>query len=121
MIDVKYKNGMDLPEPAFGNVEYRLQLTMTVSTDKRIMSFIDPLWGFEVTGGYDQYEPLTIIAVSVLLMISNFKKTFLFVPKKLHSMFYYFYPFKFCYNKIIHSRFYEKQNLIENSQLTERH
>lgn len=35
----------------------------TVSTDKRIMSFVDILWGFEVTGGIDQYEPLTVIGV----------------------------------------------------------
>lgn len=35
----------------------------TVETDKRIMTFIDVLWGFEVTGGVDQYEPLTVIGV----------------------------------------------------------
>lgn len=52
------------PEPAFGNVEYKVQFTMTTSKDKRIMSFVDTLWGFEVTGGYDQYEPLTVLAVS---------------------------------------------------------
>lgn len=28
------------------------------------MSFVDILWGFEVTGGIDQYEPLTILNVS---------------------------------------------------------
>lgn len=27
------------------------------------MSFVDTLWGFEVTGGYDQYEPLTVLEV----------------------------------------------------------
>lgn len=31
--------------------------------DHRIMSFVDVLWGFEVTGGIDQLEPLTVIAV----------------------------------------------------------
>lgn len=51
-------------EPAFGNVEYRVQFTMSTTKDKRIMSFVDTLWGFEVTGGYDQYEPLTVLAVS---------------------------------------------------------
>ncbi len=30
------------------------------------MSFVDTLWGFEVTGGYDQYEPLTVLNVSLL-------------------------------------------------------
>lgn len=64
MIDRKRFPVMDyLPEPAFENAEYRLKITHTVSTDTRIMSFIDTLWGFEVTGGYDQYEPLTIIGV----------------------------------------------------------
>lgn len=64
MID-KNRFPMDyLPKnPAFGNAEYQLRITHTVSTDKRIMSFTDTLWGFEVTGGYDQYEPLTVIAV----------------------------------------------------------
>lgn len=52
-----------LPKPAFGNAEYEVRITHTVSTDQRIMSFVDTLWGFEVTGGYDQYEPLTVIGV----------------------------------------------------------
>lgn len=53
------------PEPAFGNAEWRMNLTHTVETDPRIMTFVDTLWGFEVTGGYDQFEPLTVISVSV--------------------------------------------------------
>lgn len=65
MIDRKRFPAIDyLPEPAFGNAEYKLIITHTVETDTRIMSFIDTLWGFEVTGGYDQYEPLTVIGVS---------------------------------------------------------
>lgn len=54
-----------LPKPAFGNAEYQLRITHTVPTDKRIMSFTDTLWGFEVTGGYDQYEELTVINVKM--------------------------------------------------------
>lgn len=49
---------------AFENCAYELRISGTVSTDKRIMSFVNVLWGFEVTGGIDQYEPLTIINVS---------------------------------------------------------
>lgn len=52
-----------LPEVAIGNAEYKIQITHTISTDTRIMSFVDILWGFEVTGGFDQWEPLTIIGV----------------------------------------------------------
>lgn len=44
-----------------------VQFTMSTKKDRRIMSFVDTLWGFEVTGGYDQYEPLTVIAVSIAL------------------------------------------------------
>lgn len=62
MIDKeRFKN---LPPPPFENAEYKFNLTHTVETDPRIMSFVDTLWGFEVTGGYDQYEPLTVINVS---------------------------------------------------------
>lgn len=65
MID-KNRFPMDyLPKPAFENAEYQLRITHTVSTDKRIMSFTDTLWGFEVTGGYDQYESLTVINVRI--------------------------------------------------------
>lgn len=53
-----------MPEPAFENAEYRVRITHTLGTDKRIMSFVNYLWGFEVTGGYDQWEPLTIVDVS---------------------------------------------------------
>lgn len=49
---------------AFDNVEYRKVLTYTVETDRRIMSFVDKLWGIEVTGGTDQFEPLTIVNVT---------------------------------------------------------
>lgn len=49
---------------AFDNVEYELRITYTVETDRRIMSFVDTLWGFEVTGGIDQFEPLTVINVT---------------------------------------------------------
>ncbi|KAG4078071.1 hypothetical protein HA402_002122 [Bradysia odoriphaga] len=40
-----------------------VKFTMSTTKDKRIMSFVDTLWGFEVTGGYDQYEPLTVLEV----------------------------------------------------------
>lgn len=45
------------------DVEYRLKYSGTTALDKRTMSFVDNLWGIEVTGGADQFEPLTIIAV----------------------------------------------------------
>ncbi|CAG9799886.1 unnamed protein product [Chironomus riparius] len=45
------------------DIEYKLKYSGTVQTDKRTMSFVDNLWGIEVTGGADQFEPLTIIAV----------------------------------------------------------
>lgn len=35
------------------------------------MSFVDTLWGFEVTGGYDQYEPLTVLAVSTFGFVNK--------------------------------------------------
>lgn len=49
--------------PPFENVDYGVRITHTVDTDMRIMSFVDTLWEFEVTGGKDQFEPLTIISV----------------------------------------------------------
>lgn len=49
---------------AFDNVEYQLRITYTLETDRRIMSFIDSMWGIEVTGGVDQFEPLTIVNVT---------------------------------------------------------
>lgn len=49
--------------PAFGNADYEVRLTHTVDTDMRIMSFVDTMWEFEVSGGVDQFEPLTIISV----------------------------------------------------------
>lgn len=32
------------------DVEYRLKYSGTVETDKRTMTFVDNLWGIEVTG-----------------------------------------------------------------------
>lgn len=32
------------------DVEYKLKYSGTVETDKRTMSFVDNLWGIEVTG-----------------------------------------------------------------------
>lgn len=37
--------------------------TTGIPDHKRVMSFIDNLWGLEITGGKDQYEPLTVIGV----------------------------------------------------------
>lgn len=48
---------------AFDNVEYQLRMTYTMETDRRIMSFVDRMWGIEVSGGREQFEPLTIINV----------------------------------------------------------
>uniref|UniRef100_A0A1B0CBR0 PDZ domain-containing protein n=1 Tax=Lutzomyia longipalpis TaxID=7200 RepID=A0A1B0CBR0_LUTLO len=60
---IEEKSGAHLVPPAFENVEYVMRITYTLSTDRRTMSFVDYLWGIEVTGGVDQYEPLTIISV----------------------------------------------------------
>jgi len=30
---------------------------------KRVMSFVDKLWSIEITGGKDQFEPLTVVGV----------------------------------------------------------
>lgn len=49
---------------AFDNVEYEVRITYTLETDRRVMSFVDSLWGIEITGGTDQFEPLTVIGVS---------------------------------------------------------
>lgn len=49
--------------PAFENADYGVRITHTVDTDMRIMSFVDTMWDFEVTGGKDQFEPLTIVSV----------------------------------------------------------
>lgn len=52
-----------LPKVEGFDIEWKYRYTGTVDTDKRIMSFVDNLWGIEVTGGIDQFEPLTIIGV----------------------------------------------------------
>ena len=44
------------------DVEYTFKCS-TIEKAKRVMSFVDRLWGIEVTGGIDQFEPLTIVAV----------------------------------------------------------
>lgn len=62
-IDEKYFEKILKQPLPFENTEYELRISGTVSTDRRIMSFIDVLWGFEVTGGSDQFEPLTILDV----------------------------------------------------------
>ncbi|XP_065072915.1 uncharacterized protein LOC135697219 [Ochlerotatus camptorhynchus] len=51
------------PIESFKNCEYHVRVSGTTALDKRVMSFVDNLWGFEVTGGIDQYEPLTVISV----------------------------------------------------------
>lgn len=51
------------PIESFKNCDYHVRISGTTALDKRIMSFVDNLWGFEVTGGVDQYEPLTVIQV----------------------------------------------------------
>lgn len=61
-VDERFTEIIKQPLP-FENCEYELRISGTVSTDKRIMSFVNYLWGFEVTGGRDQYEKLTIIMV----------------------------------------------------------
>lgn len=54
----------------FDNTEYELRISGTVHTDQRIMTFVDHYWGFEVTGGIDQYEPLTILDVKGFIPVS---------------------------------------------------
>ena len=51
------------PIESFKNCDYHVRISGTTALDKRVMSFVDNLWGFEVTGGVDQYEPLTVIMV----------------------------------------------------------
>ncbi|XP_055587332.1 uncharacterized protein LOC129739817 isoform X2 [Uranotaenia lowii] len=51
------------PIESFKNCQYHVRVSGTTAMDKRVMSFVDNLWGFEVTGGIDQYEPLTVISV----------------------------------------------------------
>lgn len=51
------------PIESFKNCDYHVRISGTTALDKRVMSFVDNLWGFEVTGGVDQYEPLTVIQV----------------------------------------------------------
>lgn len=51
------------PIESFKNCDYHIRISGTTALDKRVMSFVDNLWGFEVTGGIDQYEPLTVIQV----------------------------------------------------------
>lgn len=62
-IDEKYFEKILKQPLPFENAEYELRISGTVSTDQRIMSFVDVLWGFEVTGGSDQFEPLTVLDV----------------------------------------------------------
>uniref|UniRef100_A0A336LR65 CSON000967 protein n=1 Tax=Culicoides sonorensis TaxID=179676 RepID=A0A336LR65_CULSO len=47
----------------FDNAEWQIRVRGSTDSDKRLMTFVDNLWGFEVTGGTDQFEPLTVIAV----------------------------------------------------------
>ncbi|XP_058462350.1 uncharacterized protein LOC131437177 isoform X2 [Malaya genurostris] len=51
------------PIESFKNCQYHVRVSGTTFLDKRVMSFVDNLWGFEVTGGTDQFEPLTVITV----------------------------------------------------------
>ncbi|XP_053698472.1 uncharacterized protein LOC128745422 [Sabethes cyaneus] len=51
------------PIESFANCQYHVRVSGTTELDKRVMSFVDNLWGFEVTGGVDQFEPLTVISV----------------------------------------------------------
>lgn len=71
--DSRFKKYLKQPL-AFDNSEYEIRISGTVDTDQRIMSFFDILWGFEVTGGSDQFEPLTII--DVRLIYDNWKKKY---------------------------------------------
>lgn len=69
-IDEKYFEKLVKGPFAFDNVEYELQISGTVATDQRVMTFIDHLWGFEVTGGADQNEPLTVLEVNGFVPVS---------------------------------------------------
>lgn len=52
-----------LPKVEGFDVEWKLKYSGTTDKCKRVMSFVDNLWGIEVTGGIDQFEHLTIISV----------------------------------------------------------
>lgn len=62
-IDEKYFEKILKQPLPFENCEYELRISGTVETDPRIMSFVNTFWGFEVTGGSDQYEPLIVTNV----------------------------------------------------------
>lgn len=53
---------VQVPKVESFDVEYTFKCS-TIEKAKRVMSFVDSLWGIEVTGGIDQFEPLTIVAV----------------------------------------------------------
>lgn len=40
------------------DVEYRLKYSGTTETDKRTMTFVDNLWGIEVTGAKNRFHNL---------------------------------------------------------------
>lgn len=67
-IDEKYFEKILKQPLPFANCEYEFRISGTVDTDIRIMSFVDTFWGFEVTGGSDQFEPLIIIDVRSALI-----------------------------------------------------
>lgn len=62
-----YKNiklpNRPIDDCGFGEVEWMMCMSWSSDDDRRLMSFIDILWGFEVTGGLDQFEPLVVTNV----------------------------------------------------------
>ncbi|XP_031624477.1 uncharacterized protein LOC116341506 [Contarinia nasturtii] len=62
-IDEKYFERYLKREIPFDNCAFELRISGSSDDDQRLMSFVDILWGFEVTGGSDQFEALTVIDV----------------------------------------------------------
>lgn len=68
LIRMIYKNiklpNRPIDDCGFEEVEWMMCMSWSSDDDRRLMSFIDILWGFEVTGGLDQYESLIVTNVS---------------------------------------------------------
>lgn len=51
------------------DVEYRLKYSGTTETDKRTMTFVDNLWGIEVTGAKLRYVIFEIFLMQMMKSI----------------------------------------------------
>lgn len=66
IIEEKYFEKLLKQPLPFDNTEYELRISGTVETDKRVMSFIDPLWGVEVTGKMLLCNELSAFHLSII-------------------------------------------------------